>query len=107
MKAKCADQQRAVLYYPEAFKRLYMDVLGCFRDDLAQCSGRQVGWQALRDMVMQPEDELLAGELSGLRDRIKVDNTRPRSPLVTLEDFKGWYHPKKTHVPSDLKFQYI
>lgn len=107
MKAKSADEQRTVLYYPEAFKRHYMDVLGCFRDDLAQRSGKPVGWQAIRDMVMQPEDERLAGELSGPRDRIKVDNTRPRSTLVTLEDFKGWYHPKKSHVPSDLKFQYI
>gem|GEM_PF-5263293 len=107
MKAKSADEQRAVLYYPEAFKRHYMDVLACFRDDLAERSGKPVGWQAIRDMVMQPEDERLTAELSGERDRIKVDSTRPRSPLVTLEDFKGWYHPRKSHVPSDIKFQYI
>lgn len=106
VKGRTAEEKRLLLYYPDAFKRHYMDVLARYRFALAERTGKPVGWQAMRDMVMAPEDKRLATERAR-RDGTDVQKDRPRSELVNLEDFKGWYHPKKSHLPSDIKFQYI
>lgn len=103
---RTAEDKRRVLYYPDAFKRHYMDVLGRYRIALAERNGKPVGWQAMRDLVMSPEDQRLAKE-RGRRDGTDIQKDRPRSGLVSLEDFKGWYHREKSHLPSDIKFQYI
>ena len=100
------EERRQVLYYPDAFKRHYMDVLDRYRAELSQRAGKPVGWQTIRDHVMEREDRELAG-LAANRWQVDVGTDRPRSALVTREDFKGWYHSKKTHLPSDIKFQYI
>jgi hypothetical protein len=100
-----AEQRRLLFYYPEAFKRHYMDVLERYRAELSERSGKPVGWQSIRDMIMETEDadELLAAQ----RRKVDVGTDRPRSPIITKDDFKGWYDPEKSHLPSDLKFQYI
>ncbi len=100
------EERRRVLYYPEAFKRHYMDVLERYRATLSQRAGKPVGWQTVRDQVMANEDQKLS-KAQGDRWQVDVGTDRPRSPLVTLEDFKGWYHPQKSHLPNDIKFQYI
>lgn len=104
--SRTIQEKRRVLYYPDAYKRHYMDLLGRYKEMLSDRSGKPVGWQAIRDLVMAPEDERLAREVMD-RDKVDVAVGRPRSGLVTLEDFKGWYHPQKSHLPSDIKFQYI
>ena len=100
-----AEERRRVLYYPDAFKRHYMDVLDRYRAELSERSGKPVGWQTIRDMIMETEDrdELLAAQ----RRKVDVGTDRPRSPIINKEDFKGWYDPKRSHLPTDIKFQYI
>lgn len=100
------EERRRVLYYPDLFKRHYMDVLARYRETLAHRAGKPVGWQTIRDLVMAHEDEKLS-KAQGDRWQVDVGTDRPRSTLVTVEDFKGWYDPKKKHLPSDIKFQYI
>ena len=106
VKGRTSEEKRRVLYYPDAFKRHYMDLLGRYRMTLAERTGKPVGWQAMRDLVMAPDDQRLA-KVRGHRDGIDIQKDRPRSELVSLEDFKGWYHREKSHLPSDIKFQYI
>lgn len=106
VKSPTSEEKRRVLYYPDAFKRHYMDVLGRYRTALAERTGKPVGWQAIRDLVMAPDDQRLAKDRAH-RDGIDIQKDRPRSELVSLEDFKGWYHREKSHLPSDIKFQYI
>lgn len=100
-------EKRAVLYYPDAFKRHYLEILDRIRQELARQGGKPVGWKTIRNMVMAPEDEKLAREKGGQRDRINVETTRPESTAVSENDFKGWYDKDKSHLPSDVKFQYI
>lgn len=106
VKGRTTEEKRRILYYPEVYKRHYMDVLARYRLALAERNGKPIGWQGMRDLVMAPEDQRLAQEMDR-RFGIDVQRDRPRSELVSLEDFKGWYHPQKSHLPSDIKFQYI
>lgn len=100
-----ASRLQSVPFFPPTLKRHYLDVLAQYKEKLSADSGRATGWQRIRDMIMEREDAQLcaASEL----ERIKLDNTRPRSPALTLEDLKGWFGPKASHLPSDQKFQYI
>lgn len=95
----------ALMYYPDGLKRHYMDLLLRYKLQLAKDSGKRVGWQSLRDRIMEREDAEEAAEkrrqgYGGLKDR-------PRSPLVNAEDFKGWYKPGNSHLPTNEKFQFI
>lgn len=107
LRGATSAEKRMLFYYPDAFKRHYLDVLDRYRLQLARESGKPVGWKTIRNMVMAPEDERLAKERGGKRDRINVETARPESPAVTENDFKGWYDKDKSHLPSDVKFQYI
>jgi hypothetical protein len=106
VQGRTAQEKRRVLYYPDAFKRHYMELLARYREALSNQTGKAVGWQSIRDQVMAPEDQVLS-RAQGDRWQVDVGTDRPRSPLVTLEDFRGWYNPQKSHLPSDIKFQYI
>jgi len=107
VQAPSVAEKRAVLYYPDAFKRHYLEILDRYRQELARQSGKPVGWKTIRNMVMVREDEMLAKERGGKRDRINVETTRPESTAVSENDLKGWYDKDKSHLPSDVKFQYI
>lgn len=100
---KVADP--AIVYFPDGLKRHYMDLLLRYKEQLSEESGKRVGWLAIRDQIMAREDALVAEKASRLGYGVKVD--RPRSDLVSVNDVKGWYNPKKDHLPSDTKFQYI
>lgn len=100
-------EKRAVLYYPDAFKRHYLEILDRYRQELARMRGVAVGWKTIRNMVMAREDEILAREQGGARHRINIEAARPESTAVSENDFKGWYDKGKSHLPSDVKFQYI
>lgn len=95
----------AIVYFPDGLKRHYMDLLLRYKQEQSELRGKPVGWQTIRDEVMAREDALVAARMR--RQKLEVEVDRPRSDLVTLEDFKGWYHRSKSHLPSDVKFQYI
>lgn len=103
--ARKASRFDSVPFFPPTLKRHYLDVLARYKKKLSAESGRAIGWQRIRDMIMEREDSLLAA--SSKLERINLDNTRPRSPALTLEDLKGWFGSKASHLPSDQKFQYI
>lgn len=95
----------ALVYFPDGLKRHYMDLLLRYKNELTRTSRKRVGWQAIRDQMMAEEDAAEA-EKEGWNDQDKKVN-RPRSDRVRLDDFKGWYNPKNSHLPTDPKFQYI
>ncbi|MBN8913232.1 MAG: hypothetical protein J0H65_14480 [Rhizobiales bacterium] len=95
----------ALVYFPDGLKRHYMDLLLRYKNQLSKESGKAVGWLAIRDRIMAREDALVAEAKQRSGYGVKVD--RPRSDLVRLDDFKGWYNPKNSHLPTDPKFQYI
>lgn len=92
-------------FFPPTLKRHYLDLLAQFKTKLSADSGRAVGWQRVRDLIMEPEDTLLAASYAS--SSLRIDNTRPRSTALTLDDLKGWFGPKAAHLPSDQKFQHI
>lgn len=95
----------ALVYFPDGLKRHYMDLLLRYKKQLAEKTRKRVGWLAIRDLIMAREDALLAEAEGWLEQDLKVN--RPRSDLVRLDDFKGWYNPKNSHLPTNTKFQYI
>lgn len=95
----------ALVYFPDGLKRHYMDLLLRYKQQLSKESGKAVGWLAIRDRIMAREDALEAEAKQRSGYGVKVD--RPRSDLVRLDDFKGWYNPKNSHLPTNTKFQYI
>lgn len=95
----------ALVYFPDGLKRHYMDLLLRYKNELTRTSRKRVGWLAIRDQIMAEEDAVEA-EKEGWNDQDKKVN-RPRSDLVRLDDFKGWYNPKNNHLPTNTKFQYI
>lgn len=95
----------ALVYFPDGLKRHYMDLLLRYKQQLSNESGKAVGWLAIRDRIMAREDALEAEAKQRSGYGVKVD--RPRSDLVRLDDFKGWYNPKNSHLPTNMKFQYI
>lgn len=107
VRSQTTAEKRAVLYYPDAFKRHYMEILERYRQELARERGKPVGWKTIRDMVMAPEDEMVVRQCGSKRDRINVETTRPVSTAVTENDFKGWYGKDSSHLPTDIKFQYV
>lgn len=82
----------ADLAYGAAFKTRCLELLKEYRADLSAKQGKRVSWAQMRDMIMAAEDEAESGE---------------RSSLVTTEDLKGWCSAKSTHLPLDMKFQYV
>lgn len=92
-----------LLYYPDAFKRHYMELLRRYRDELSQQTGRRIGWQTIRDMMMEPEDRAVSDSLA--RSGAANDKARVRSTLVTLDNMKSWMDDDI--LPSDVKFQYV
>jgi len=95
----------ALVYFPDGLKRHYMDLLLRYKNELTRTSRKRVGWLAIRDQIMAKEDGE-AAEAEGWNDQDKQVN-RPRSDLVRLDDFKGWYNPQNSHLPTNTKFQYI
>jgi len=92
-----------LLYYPDAFKRHYLDILQAYREELSRRTGKRVGWQTIRDMMMDPEDREVAAKSA----RLGTDNEKAklRSTLVTLDNMKSWMDDGI--LPSDVKFQYV
>lgn len=102
-----ARNKKAPYYFPDALKRHYLDLLRQLKEQQSVTSGKRVGWLTIRDQIMKPEDDELAASLSAHKHRIDVESTRPRSAMLELNDLKGWFNPKTSHLPSDVKFQYI
>lgn len=90
--------QPADLAYGPELKKRCLALLEGYRADLSAKQGKPVGWAQIRDMVMVVEDREIADGAEG---------SGQRSFLVTTEDFKGWFSAKSSHLPSDMKFQYV
>lgn len=82
----------ADLTYAAAFKIRCLELLKEYRADLSAKQGKRVSLAQMRDMIMAAEDEAESGQ---------------RSSLVSTEDLKGWCSEKSTHLPSDMKFEYV
>lgn len=95
----------STIYYPPALKQYTMDLLKLYKIKLSEKTGKPVGWQTIRDQIMEPEDRILRREEEKLG--IKQTRNKARSKLLDKEDFKGWFDKGKTHLPMDHKFQYI
>lgn len=105
VQAGLREDQLVVPYYPDKLKRYYLDLLLRYKNQRAKELGRGYGWQSIRDEIMSAEDEELVEVMR--KRKINVDVDRPRSPYLTVDDLKGWYRAGNSHLPSDLKFQYI
>jgi len=92
-----------VLYYPDALKRHYLEILRRYRDELTKQRGKPVGWQSIRDLIMEPEDRAVTASMA--KSRVSNKSTRVRSTLITLDNMKSWM--EDSILPSDVKFQYI
>ena len=92
----------SVPFFPPTLKRHYLDVLAQYKEKLSSDSGRPAGWQRIRDMIMEREDALLAASYSS--NDIKVDVTRPRCPALTLDDLKGWFGQKASHLQMSFPY---
>lgn len=96
-------------YYPPDLKAHYIDLLRRIKDDLARASGKPVGWQTIRNMIMEPEDAAIASAEQALRQQrhaIKAPRAqKERDAFLTIEHLKAW--DKGGALPSDPRCFFI
>lgn len=104
-----ADNWGRVPYYPPDLKAHYIDLLRRIKADLARLSGKPVGWQTIRNMIMEPEDAAIASSQQALRQQrhaIKAPRApQERDAFLTIEHLKAW--DKGAALPSDPRCFFI
>jgi hypothetical protein len=103
------EKRPQVLFYPNALKHHYIDLLRRWKEERARVTGKPVGWQTIRDMIMEPEDaKLLAAEQLIRRERNAKEARRiqaERDSFLTADHLKAW--DRGAALPSDPRCYFI
>lgn len=98
-----------VPYYPPELKAHYIDLLRRIKADLSRSSGKPIGWQTIRNMIMEPEDTAIASAAEAARlerHAVKAARTsQERDAFLTIEHLKAW--DKGAALPSDPRCYFI
>ncbi len=104
-----ADGERRVPYYPPELKHHYIDLLRRVKADLSRSIGKPIGWQTIRDMIMEPEDAIMASSEEAnktQRGATQIARLRKeRDAFLTIEHFKAW--DRGAALPSDPRCYFI
>lgn len=96
-------------YYPTELKHHYIDLLQRIKVELSRSSGKPIGWQTIRDMIMEPEDAAIASaEQEKIIQRGATKTARSpkdRDTFLTIEHLKAWN--KRAALPSDPRCYFI
>jgi hypothetical protein len=98
-----------VPYYPPELKAHYIDLLRRIKADLSRSGGKPIGWQTIRNMIMEPEDAAIASAEEAnrvQRGATQIARSRQdRDAFLTIEHLKAW--DKGAALPSDPRCYFI